>query len=469
MRTCYALLALLFTPPLFAQASSTDYTDSWQVYAYELLRDSVAFKSVRGEKQVVPLVEYLAQQFADAGFPENDIHVLPIDSDGEPVASLVVRYRGSDTNKLPILFLAHADVVAADGDWDRDPFVLTEDDGRYWGRGVLDDKFATTILTANFVRLRKEGFVPERDLVLAFTGDEETRMISTRSLTEEHIDLINAEFAFNLDAGAGRLNQDNEPIATLLQFAEKLYASFEIIARCPGGHSSKPMPKNAIADIASATRAIFEFDFPVQSNDETRAYFAEMGKLTDGELGAAMRRFAENPHDTMAADYLKSQPEQVGMTRTTCVPTLINGGHAENALPESAMLTVNCRVYPGVSTEEVTQTLIEVVNNAELEVKLVEQYHASPPSVIHDDIYPLIDNAMPEKYAGVPIIPFLAPYGTDGVYLRRAGIPTYGLYGLFLRDGDDRSHSSNESLPIDGFYDALGFWYRMMQSASALN
>lgn len=468
MRTCCALLALFFTPLTFAEASSTDYTGPWQVYAYELLRDSVAYKSVRGEKQVVPLVRYLATKFAEAGFPKEDIHVLPIDSDGEPVATLVVRYRGSATNKRPILFLAHTDVVAASGDWDRDPFVLTEDDGRYWGRGVLDDKFATTVLTTTFVRLRREGFTPKRDLILAFTGDEETRMISTRSLSEDHFDLISAEFAFNVDAGAGRSNEDYEPIATFLQFAEKMYSSFEITARSAGGHSSKPTADNAIADIAAATRAIFEFDFPVQSNNETRAYFAQMGELTGGELGTAMRRFAENPHDQAAAEFLKAQPEQVGMTRTTCVPTMINGGHAENALPESATLTVNCRVYPGVSTEEIRQTLIEVMDNSELEIKPIDEYHESPPSAIRDDIYPLIDDAMPEQYAGVPIIPFLAPYTTDGVYIRRAGIPTYGLYGLFLRDGDDKSHSNNESLPIDGFYDALGFWYRLIQSSSAL-
>jgi acetylornithine deacetylase/succinyl-diaminopimelate desuccinylase-like protein len=468
MRVCCAFVALIFVSPLAAQTSSDQYTDPWEIYAHELLRDSITFRSFRGERQVVPLTEFLAKKFVDAGFPERDVHLLPIDSDGEPVASLVVRYRGSANSKRPILFMAHTDVVAASGDWHRDPFELTEDDGRYWGRGVLDDKFATTILTTSFVRLKSEGFVPERDLIIAFTGDEETRMLSTRSLTEDHFDLIKAEFAFNVDAGAGRLSDDYKPLATFLQFAEKTYASFKITARSPGGHSSKPIAENAIADIAAAITAIHEFDFPVQSNDETRAYFAEMGKLTDGELGTAMRRFAEDPHDQAAANYLKTQPEQVGITRTTCVPTIVGGGHAENALPESATLTVNCRVYPGVSTAEVQQTLRTVVDNPALEIAPLDEYHASPPSEIRADVYPLIDAAMPEKYSGVPIVPLLAPYTTDGVYFRRAGIPTYGLYGLFLRDGEDQSHSNNESLPIDGFYDALGFWYRLMQSSAAL-
>ncbi len=468
MRQFVLIFALFLSLQVSAEVTSADYTDPWQVYAHELLRDSVAFKSVRGEKQVVPLVEFLAQKYIDAGFPDEDVHILPVDSDGEPVATLVVRYRGSSTSKRPVLFLAHTDVVVAAGEWERDPFVLTEEAGYYWGRGVLDDKFATTILTTNFARLKAEGFVPERDLILAFTGDEETRMWSTRALTEDNFELINAEFAFNLDAGAGRISADFKPIATFLQFAEKMYISFEVTARNPGGHSSKPTLDNAIADLARAITAIHNYDFPVRSNNETRTYFAEMGKLTDGELGDAMRRFAADPYDQAAADFLKGQPEQVGITRTTCVPTLLSGGHAENALPESATLTVNCRVYPGVSVAEVKQTLLNVIDDPAIEVSAVDEYSPSPASVIRDDIYPLIDAAMPEQYSGVPIVPLMAPYTTDGVYFRRAGIPTYGLYGLFLRDGEDLSHSNNEKLPIDRFYEAIDFWYRLTQSSSAL-
>ncbi len=468
MRQIVLIAALILSIQANADVSSADFTDPWQAYAHELLRDSVAFKSVRGEKQVVPFVEFLAQKFVDAGFPDEDVQILPVDSDDEPVASLVVRYRGSSESKRPILFLAHTDVVVAAGEWERDPFVLTEEAGFYWGRGVLDDKFATTILTTNFARLRSEGFVPERDLILAFTGDEETRMLSTKSLTQDHFELINAEFAYNLDAGAGRISEDFKPIATFLQFAEKMYISFTVTARNPGGHSSKPTLDNAIADLARAITAIHDFDFPVRSNNETRTYFAEMGKLTDGELGEAMRRFAEDPYDQAAAEFLKGQPEQVGITRTTCVPTLLSGGHAENALPESATLTVNCRVYPGVSVAEVKQTLQEVINDPAIEVAAVAEYSPAPASIIRDDIYPLIDAAMQEQYSGVPIVPLMAPYATDGVYFRRAGIPTYGLYGLFLRDGEDKSHSNNESLPIDRFYEALDFWYRLAQSSSAL-
>lgn len=468
MRQLFPIVTLALSSSAIAEVSSADYTDPWQIYAHEVLRDSVAFKSVPGERQVVPLVEFLANKFITAGFSEADVKILPMTSEGEPVATLVVRYRGTNAAKRPVLFAGHTDVLPAAGEWERNPFELTEADGKYHGRGVLDDKFAVSILTTTFLRLRAEGFKPQRDLILVFFGDEETKMLTTRTVTENHLDLINAEFAFNLDAGAGRIGEDFKPIAMFIQFAEKMYVTFELTARNPGGHSSKPTLDNAIADLAAAITAIHDFDFPVQSSDETRAYFATVGARTDGELGAAMRRFAENPNDEEAALFLAGQPEQVGITRTTCVPTMLRGGHAENALPEAATATINCRVYPGVTVDEVEATLRRVVGNSDIEFKALGESMPSPASAVRGDVVALVEKAMADKYAGTPVVPFLAPYATDGVYLRRAGIPTYGLYGMFLKDGEDNSHSSNESLPIDRFYEALDFWYRLTKSASAL-
>jgi carboxypeptidase PM20D1 len=468
MRQFVLFVTFVFSIPAFSEVTSSDYTDTWQVYAHELLRDSIAYKSYRGENQVVPIVEYLAKEFLSAGFADEDVNILPMESDGDPVAALVVRYPGTSDNKRPILFSAHVDVIPAAQGWEREPFVLIEDEGKYWGRGVLDDKFATTILTTNFLRLKAEGFTPQRDLILVFSGDEETLMWTTRSLTEEHIDLISAEFAFNLDSGAGLLDRHFQPVATFLQFAEKTYATFELTVRSPGGHSSWPTVDNAIAELAAAITALHEFAFPIRSNNATRSYFAEMGQRTEGELGAAMRRFAEDPYDQAAADYLATQPSQVGITRTTCVPTMLRAGHAENALPEAATLTVNCRVFPGISVADVVTTLKQVVDNSDIEFKTLGEPLPSPPSVIRDDVVDLIKNAMAEKYSNVPVVPLLAPWGTDGEYLRRAGIPTYGMHGFFLRDEDDRSHASDEFVPIDGFYEALEFWYKLMKSSSAL-
>ena len=468
MRQLAVVVTLVFSSPAVAEISSADYSDDWQVHAHELLQESVSFKTVKGEKQVVPYTEFLAEKFIDAGFPQDDVKILRMDSEGEPVATLVVRYRGTSNSKRPILFAGHTDVVPAPGEWTHDPFVLTESDGRYWGRGVLDDKFAVSIMTTNFIRLRAEEFQPERDLILVFFGDEETKMATTKSLTEDHLELINAEFAFNLDAGAGRLSDTGEPIATFLQFAEKTYVTFEVTARHRGGHSSKPTSDNAIAALASAITAVHEYKFPVRSSNETLTYFAAMGERTEGELGAAMRRFADDPFDKNAVTFLEGQPEQVGLTRTTCVPTMLTGGHVENALPEIATVTVNCRIYPGVSVAETEGRLRDAISNPAIEIKAKGDPSHSPPSEVRQDIVTLIENALLEKYAGVPVVPFLAPYATDGIYLRRAGIPTFGLYGMHFKDGEDKSHSSNENLRIDGFYEALDFWYRLTKSAAAL-
>ena len=297
----FALFALLFMwLPAGAEVRSSDFTEPWQVYAHGLLRDSIAFRSVRGEKQVVPFTEYLAKEFISNGFPVEDVRVLPMDSAGEPSASLVVRYRGT-SKKRPILFVAHMDVVsAAESDWGRDPFTLSEDDGFYYGRGVLDDKIGTTTLTTTFLRLKKEEFVPERDLIIAFTGDEETNQLTIEALVRDHFDLIDAEVAFCLDLGLGRLNEKYEPVAAFLQFAEKTYATFEITAFNPGGHSSKPRRDNAIFDLADAIKAIQNYEFPIRASEGNRRYFAAMGTVVKDDIGAAMRRFADDPDDKEA-------------------------------------------------------------------------------------------------------------------------------------------------------------------------
>jgi acetylornithine deacetylase/succinyl-diaminopimelate desuccinylase-like protein len=468
MRQTILIALLVYCSQAAAEVRSSDFTDPWQVYAHELLRDSIAFRSFRGEKQVVPFTEFLANEFIEAGFPAEDVHILPMDSDGEPAASLVVRYRGT-SKKRPILFVAHTDVVSAiESGWGRDPFTLSEDDGFYYGRGVLDDKVGTTILTTTFLRLKKEGFTPERDLIIAFSGDEETEQWTIKSLVEDHLDLIDAEIAFNLDAGIGRLDTQFKPVAMFLQFAEKTYMTFELTTSNPGGHSAKPPRENAIADLAKAITAIHEYEFPVRSSTESRAYFAAMGDLLGDELGDAMRRFAENPEDKKASDYLSADPEYVGVLRTTCVPTMLRGGHAENALPVSATVTVNCRVYPGVGLSDVEMTLKQVVNNPEIAFASLWDPLPSPPSPVRDDVMAIVATATHQQFPEVIVIPYIAPYGTDGTFLRSVGIPTYGLYGVYMRAEDESKHGSNEKLPIKGFFDSLEFWHALVKDASGL-
>ena len=319
-----------------AQDHSSFYTEPYQKKALEIYRTSIGFHTSESHGQVPVFANYLAGEFRAGGFADDDIHVLPSKTAaGEDIASLVVTYRGdgSSGNK-PILLLAHMDVVEAlPEDWERDPFTLVEEDGYFFGRGTLDDKFGTTSLTSTFLRLKAEGFVPTRDLVIAFSGDEETASLTIQSLVSEHRNLTDAEFALNADSGKGVLNHDNEAVAYLLEAAEKTYASYELTVRNPGGHSSMPRADNAIYELASVLKNIEAYRFPVRSNDITRKYFEMMADASDGELADAMRRFAKYPLDEEAANVLYGYPGQVGMTRTTCVATMLSGGLAENALP----------------------------------------------------------------------------------------------------------------------------------------
>lgn len=468
MRRILAIALLLVGTVIRADVHSSEFTDPWQVYAHDLMRESIPFQTVRGNKQVVPFAEFLANKFVGNGFAAKDVHLLPMDSDGEPSAALVVRYQGA-SNKRPVLFLAHMDVVQASGeDWGRDPFSLSEEDGYFYGRGVLDDKFGTTVLTTTFLRLKSEGFVPERDLVIAFTGDEESKMETIDTLVRDHRELIDAEVAMNLDAGVGRLNEDFEPIATFLQYAEKTYVTYELTASNSGGHSSKPRADNAIFDIAGAIQAIQNYEFPVRSNADARAYFSAMGPILGGELGAAMTRFAADPNDTNASNVLSSDPEYVGIVRTTCIPTMLRGGHVENALPEAATVTVNCRVYPGVDIADIAKKLQAIVNNPDIKLVKLGDPASSPPSPVREDIMAIVQQAVDQRYAGSPVIPYLAPYGTDGSYLRRGGITTYGLMGMFIRAEDENPHSAGEKLPVQAFFNALDFWHAVVQDLAEL-
>ncbi len=253
-----------------------------------------------------------------------------------------------------------------------------------------------------------------------------------------------------------------------LQFAEKTYATFELTTRSPGGHSSKPTRDNAIFHLADAIKALQSYRFPVRDSTEVRAFFTGLGTVLDNELGATMLRFAANPADTAASDRLSDYPEFVGIVRTTCIPTMLRGGHAENALPESATVTINCRIYPGIAVAEVEQQLTEVVNNPELGIRLLGDATASPSSPLRNDVVEIVQKAVDRRFPGTPVIPFLAPYATDGTHLRLGGIPTYGSFGLFMRAEDELSHSSNEKLPVREFFAALDHWYSVIRDLAAL-
>jgi len=465
-RTALTFVTLILVcPTAWSQAKSSDYTADYQRTALEIYRHIVSIRSAAGHGKVPEVANYLADRFRDGGFDAGDVHVLPhMLSSGEETALLVVRYEGDDSSgKGPVLFLGHMDVVEAlPQDWERDPFTLIEEDGYFFGRGTLDDKFGVTMLTTTFLRLKAAGFVPNRDLIIGFTGDEESGMESTRALVTEHRELTDADFVLNADGGGGYLDHDGNAISYVIQAAEKTFATFELTIRNPGGHSSLPRPDNAIYELASVLKNIEAYSFPTMVNDVTLGYFERSAPVTPAPVGDAMRRFAANPKDEDALAVLRQYPEQNSVTRTTCVATMLSGGHAENALPQSATATVNCRIFPGVDPDDVRKRLLEVGGNDALEIAVMREPVATPASPINEEVNAVVTRAVHELYPDIPVIPYMAPYGTDGKETRRAGLPTYGIMGLFGRPEDEFSHGLNERVQVDAFFNALEFWYSVM-------
>ncbi len=453
MRSSIAILvAVLLATASFADDSSSEHAQK----TLEIYRTIIEIDTSKNRGNGPKVAQYLADELLAAGFPAEDIEVVP----KPPFAALIARYRGAlGSNKKPILLLGHMDVVEANAeDWERPPFTLTQDEKYFYARGSDDNKFGIAQLTSTFIRLKKEGFQPNRDLIIAFTGDEESGMTTTRMLAYERPDLAEAEFALNSDAGGGALDKQGHAVTYNIQAAEKTYATWEMTVHNPGGHSSRPRPDNAIYDLADAIMKIEAYRFPVRWSQMTRDYFRVTGEKLGGELGEAMVLFADDPEDEAATDRLALESSYIGTTRTTCVVTMLKAGHAENALPQSATATVNCRIFPGISAAEVEQTLKDVVDNAEIEFVLPDEPTESPISELREDVVAAVSSAVHSRYPDVPIIPIMESGGTDGMHFRKAGIPTWAVSGLFMDPDEMYAHGLNERVPIDGFYGALDHW-----------
>lgn len=425
--------------------------------ARDIYAKLIGFRSAAGQGQVPAMADYIADTLRAGGVAAGDIVTVPA---GEEVA-LLARIPGSDASARPILFSAHMDVVdARPEDWERDPYTLIEEGGNFFGRGTADNKAGVTALVSTILRMTAEGKRPKRTLVFAFIGDEETGMATTRAVAA-HDWVKNSEFAINTDAGGGILaEEDGKPLIYLVQGAEKTYASFELQATNPGGHSSRPRSDNAIYDLARAVLKVGDHQFPVMANDLTRAYLGAVGE-TMGAAGEPLRRFAADPQDAEAAAMLARDPEFVGTTRTTCVATMLDAGHAENALPQKATATVNCRIFPGVSIDAVKATLAEVIGDETIAITLLGNPTVSPVSESRPDVTAAITKAVHARYPGVPITPYLESGGTDGLVYRAAGIPTYASSGIFMKSSEMFAHGLNERVPVKGFYDGLDHAYRL--------
>jgi acetylornithine deacetylase/succinyl-diaminopimelate desuccinylase-like protein len=432
--------------------------------AREIYAKSIAIPTQLGSAKMRDMAEYLAGEFRAAGFPNEDIHILPFKGEGDATVSLVVRYRGNGSGGKPILLLAHMDVVTANrAEWERDPYTLIEENGFFYGRGTYDDKQGTTALTATFLRLKAEKFVPTRDLIIYFSGDEETEQGTARDVAQNHRALVDAEFALNADAGGGVLDDDTgKALFYTFQTAEKTYADFFLTARNAGGHSSQPRDDNAIYDLADALAKVRAHKFPVAWNDTTIASFAQSSTTQPGELGKALAAFAAKPGDAAAVAVIEKDSSLVGQIRTTCVATMLTGGHAENALPQTARANVNCRIFPGVKPDEVQRQLQEIVGK-NVEVMPVRPVISSDASPLRKDLVQAVTRAIHKIRPGVPIVPGQASGATDGLVFRSAGIPTYGVDGNFMRPKDEFAHGLNERLSVKSFYDSLTYWHALLK------
>jgi acetylornithine deacetylase/succinyl-diaminopimelate desuccinylase-like protein len=434
------LVTALLLPAAVAQDRSSEHARK----TLEIYRTIIEIDTSKHTGNTPKVAKYLADELIAAGFAPEDVEVVM----KPPFAALVARYRGNlSSGTKPILLLGHMDVVEANPeDWD------------FYARGTIDNKFGIAQLTSTFIRLKKEGFVPNRDLIIAFSGDEESGMTTTRMLANERPDLAEAEFALNSDAGGGALDKDGNAITYRIQAAEKTYATWELAFTNPGGHSSRPRPDNAIYDLSDAINRIQAHRFPVRWSDMTREYFRVTGNNLGGELGEAMIRFADNPDDREAADRLAVESSYVGTTRTTCVVTMLSAGHAENALPQSATASVNCRIFPGVSVAEIEATLKSVVGNPAASWTLLTDAVESPISELREDVSAAVAKAVHGRYPDIPIVAYMESGGTDGMHFRRAGIPTWAVSGHFMNPDEMYAHGLNERVPIKTFYDALDHW-----------
>ena len=434
-----------------------------EAQALDLAEKAIALRSVRGPGNQTPQVAELYKgALVAGGFAPGDITITPVDD----TAYLIARWRGADPSLKPLVISGHMDVVEAKpADWQRDPFTPVVENGFLFGRGAIDMKLDGTLAIASLIELKREGFKPRRDIVIEFSGDEETAMKTSAMIADK---LAGAELVLNIDGGGGVLNeQTGAPEYASWQGAEKTYADFRLTVTNPGGHSSQPRPVNAINELAAALTRIGAYHFTPELNPLTRAYFVAAAPYEAPATGAAMRAFAADPTDKAAIAALTADPAMVGKIGTTCVVTMISGGHAENALPQRADANINCRIFPGHSRAEIMAQLQTVASDPAVMVKdVTEGSVTTDASPMRPDFVAAVTKAMAAVYPGVPLIPSMASGASDSMWFRARGVPSYGASPMFIKDSDDFAHGLNERAPIANIRPAITYYLSLVSDLS---
>ena len=455
-------------PPPSTLQKAPKLPAQWEAATREIYQTAIETPTVAGRNQLPSLANYLAGKLKAAGWAEADLHVLPYTSvPGNDTAALIARWPAAKpSGKKPILILAHMDVVEAlPADWTTDPFKLVEKDGYFYGRGTGDDKQGVVASMVALMKLRAAGFKPNRDIVVLYTGDEETQGKGAELGATEWRKWTDAEFALNADAGDCGFTRNGAPIGCGLQTSEKTFQTYTFRVTNPGGHSSRPRPDNAIYELADALKALQKHRFTPALNETTRAYFTERAKQEgDSALGKAMRAWLANEQDGAAADVIEASELEVGITRTRCVATRLKGGHADNALPQLAEATVNCRILPGVEPKVVQAELQQVVGPKVTIVPDADAGRVTPVSPLRKDVVDAYTKAVRARFPTQQIIPQMSTGATDGLEFRARGIPVYGVNGAWgVSPDDERAHGQDERLPVQALWDNILHWESMIR------
>ncbi|MFM9972739.1 MAG: M20/M25/M40 family metallo-hydrolase [Burkholderiales bacterium] len=457
-----AMQILAGSPQAYAQPSALSPV---QIQLREVYRELVEINTTDSSGSCTEAAQAMGARLRAAGLPAADVQVL-VPPGAPKKGNLVARLRGNGAKKA-LLLLAHIDVVEAKReDWKRDPFKLIEEEGYFYARGAADDKAMAAAFVANFARYRGEKFSPDRDIILALTCDEEiipSPNNGVEFLLENHRALLDAELALN-EGGGGQLDKSGKRVRLTIQAGEKVFQSYRLEVTNPGGHSAQPRSDNALYDLARGLARLGDYQFPAKLLPVTRASFARMATILTGQVAEDMKAVAAEPADAAAITRLSRNPSYNAQLRTTCVATMAEAGEATNSLPQRARAVVNCRVLPGESVVEVRSTLVRVLDNERITITPMGEPVLSPPAPLDERILGPVQAIAASMWPGVPLVPTMSAGATDSRFLNNAGIPTYGISGMFNDNETSGVHGLNERLPVRSLYEGQEFLYRLVKA-----